>query len=156
MTPATDAEFDAVFPLRDAARRAAFDDAWLVLNGLVRAEAAVSALNNTGTHDERQTARIRMFDWERELRVVSEMYQSVKRPPPPGSRFYVTTTEGHLVAGPYETHESALRQLPEVKRLSRELDSNAVWLSFGTSSVTPSPESPLTPGFLNPYLELTP
>lgn len=56
----------------------------------------------------------------------------------PGSGYFVSVIDGPrqgLAAGPYDTHEEALADVEEVRRIGEDVDPRAVFYAWGTCRV---------------------
>lgn len=88
---------------------------------------------------QREIALKALFKARDELREARGVYQSASRPPPRGSKFYVTAVfDGRtaLLAGPFNTHVEALRMLPAARDKAKQVaPREAPFAHYGTAAV---------------------
>lgn len=124
-----------------------------------RDEECDGCFGSTRVHNEQM--RLRNIHWQAqaELWIMARLYESESRGVAQGARFYATAMRGEdvsLLAGPYDTHEEALRVVPRVKAIAHDVDPNAWTYQFGTVSLVPeNPEAP-EQGKLNTQLNAPP
>ena len=120
-------------------RGPAFDRLWFVFQELFSLERARDSQEMN--FDEYQGATKKIIDAGREFAVARGLFESERRPPTvAGSRWYVSAQKGDmtsLLVGPLDTHEAALRLVPDAKSAARDVDRDAYSYSYGTCAVPP-------------------
>lgn len=99
-----------------------------------------TACRRRNTHRERY--RDLRSACEVEVRVAEGLVESYGAPA--GTRFYVTATQGEAVAvlaGPFESHETALRLVPSVRAATMKLYPLTFPCAWGTVSIPPGADA---------------
>lgn len=89
----------------------------------------------------------------------TDKYLDTDHPDPRPGYYYCTVMDGPnyaLLAGPYDSHQDALDNLPKAKQIAQQVDAKAVFYAFGTARIERNATVIRPAGVLNTEMGLLP